>query len=222
MRILLLHNGDRAWSRITGVLETLSFTVEHAAPADVEDNPANLDDYDMSIVDFESSPSGVRQFVSEAIDQNNSNRILVAAKSENIKEIEGLMELGAADFVCKPVFHDELRVRINALATRQLGHRERSLTFGPLHIDTRTQTVYLADESVALTPRERAVLQILLRHQESVVRKDHIASRVFSMDDEATPAAIEVYIHRLRQKLSHPDIEIRTVRGAGYMLTSKA
>ena len=62
------------------------------------------------------------------------------------------------------------------------------------------------------------VLAILLRETGKAVGKDYIASRIFSMDNEATPAAIETYISRLRRKLAHPGIQIRTVHGLGYLL----
>jgi DNA-binding response OmpR family regulator len=95
------------------------------------------------------------------------------------------------------------------------------LECGPLKLQVNTGEVSLDGRSVELTPRERAVLQILLRESGNAVSKDYIASRIFSMDDDATPSAIETYVSRLRRKTAHPDIQIRTVHGLGYLLVDR-
>jgi DNA-binding response OmpR family regulator len=76
----------------------------------------------------------------------------------------------------------------------------------------------LNDKELALTRRERCVLEILISSRTKVISKDKIAEHLFSFDDEASTTAIELYVHRLRKKLDHPGINIRTVRGLGYTL----
>ena len=62
---------------------------------------------------------------------------------------------------------------------------------------------------------------MLLRRCGKVVSKEQIAESVFSFDDDASPSAIEIYVHRLRKKLDHPRLNIRTVRGLGYLLDAQ-
>ena len=73
-------------------------------------------------------------------------------------------------------------------------------------------------EVVELRNREICLLEILLRHAGQVVSKERIADQLFDFDDQAGLTAIELYIHRLRKKLSPAGVVIRTVRGLGYLL----
>src|SRR5262249_56150837 len=118
----------------------------------------------------------------------------------------GAVEGGGDDFLIKPIDPAELRLRVHNLSARRSDRAV--LECGPLKLHVNTGEVSLDGKPVDVTPRERAVLQILLRESGAAVGKDYIASRVFSMDNEATPAAIETYVSRLRRKLAHPPLPI--------------
>jgi DNA-binding response OmpR family regulator len=111
---------------------------------------------------------------------------------------------------------------VSALSALRGDRAANVLECGPLRLQVNTGEVSLDGRSIEVTPRERAVLQILLRERGNVVSKPYIASRVFSMDDDATPSAIETYVSRLRRKVAHPGIQIRTVHGLGYLLVDRA
>lgn len=127
-----------------------------------------------------------------------------------------LLNGSADDFILKPVRPGELEARIRLSLRSGSRPLASALTAGPIKLDLVTQDVWLAGESVELTARERSVLKVLVSHCGSIVSKDFIASRVLSIDDETAIEIIEVYVHRLRKKLVHPDCSIRTVRGQGY------
>ncbi|MBV8565283.1 MAG: winged helix-turn-helix domain-containing protein, partial [Methylobacteriaceae bacterium] len=71
---------------------------------------------------------------------------------------------------------------------------------------------------LALTPREHAVLETLILRANKATAKTLLAESVFGFDDDANPAAIEIYVHRLRKKLDGSGVEIVTLRGLGYVL----
>jgi two-component system, OmpR family, response regulator TctD len=95
------------------------------------------------------------------------------------------------------------------------------LTCGALSFDTVSRMFTYGAAPLALTPRERAVLEALLLRAGRVVSKDKLFDEVFTLDDDANPDAIEIYVHRLRKKLEHVDsgrVSITTLRGLGYLL----
>ena len=132
------------------------------------------------------------------------------------------MGSGADDFILRPIDGEELRIRISALLSRRPEREAVVLECGPLKLDMISRQVMLDGNTVDLTPRERSVLQVLLRHRGHVVAKEDIAARVFSMDEDVGPQAIETYVHRLRKKTGHPRLSIKTLRGVGYVLEEVA
>jgi len=93
------------------------------------------------------------------------------------------------------------------------------MSCGPLTFDSRTQEFRLDRQIVSVTPREHAVLHHLMLKAGKTVSKRQIRDSLFGFDEEADEAAIEVYVHRLRKKIEGYALQIRTLRGLGYILT---
>jgi two-component system response regulator TctD len=89
---------------------------------------------------------------------------------------------------------------------------------GALSYEPVTREFTLGTESLALTPRERAVLEILIRKTGTTVSKHALAQSLFALDESFSTDAIEIYVHRVRKKLEHSNAKILTLRGLGYML----
>ena len=92
------------------------------------------------------------------------------------------------------------------------------MSCGDLGFNTNTREFQIADKPLALTPRERAVLELLARKAGSTVTKQALAQSLFSLDEDVSIDAIEIYVHRLRKKLEHSSAKIMTLRGLGYLL----
>ncbi len=131
--------------------------------------------------------------------------------------VAGLDE-GADDHLVKPFEVEELEARIRAQLRRSSGEATALLQCGELALDTNSQTFTLKTVPLALTPRERGVLEQLLRRKGRTLSKTALAETIFGSDDTADPTAIEIYIHRLRKKLEGSSVSIATLRGLGYML----
>ena len=84
--------------------------------------------------------------------------------------------------------------------------------------DTNMRAFTLKGEVLQLTPRERSVLEVLISNSAQVVPKEVIFEKIFGIDDDVNMSAIEIYISRVRKKISGADVKIHTVRGLGYML----
>jgi len=128
------------------------------------------------------------------------------------------IKAGAIDYLAKPFAVEELEARVRALIRRSQGSPDPVLTLGALRLDRATGAAYLGDALLELTRRERSVLETLVSRAGIVVPKSRLSADVFDYDDAVSPNALEVYIGRLRRKLEKSGLEIRTVRGLGYLL----
>lgn len=143
--------------------------------------------------------------------------VLILTARDSLKDRVRGLDIGADDYLVKPIALKELEARVRAVARRRLGHRDAQLSSGALNLDISRHIATLAGSPLALTPREWDLLELFVRHAGELIRKEKIISCFNSWDSEVTPNAVEVYISRLRGKLE-PHARIRTVRGYGYLL----
>jgi two-component system OmpR family response regulator len=89
---------------------------------------------------------------------------------------------------------------------------------GRLRLDVAARRLFYDDQAIELPARELALIELLLARQGRVVSKEQMIDHLFGFGDDVGSNAIEVYVHRVRRKLEPLGIEIRTVRGMGYLL----
>ena len=154
----------------------------------------------------------------EMRDRDDKTPVLILTARDAVRDRVSGLDRGADDYLTKPFALDELMARARALVRRQGSGVDAKLTLGPLMIDTAARLARLEEEELDLPRREFACLSILATNANSVVSKDALISALYDNADPPTPNAIEVIISRVRKRLSHPAIELRTVRGVGYML----
>ncbi|MDQ2821815.1 MAG: response regulator transcription factor [Pseudomonadota bacterium] len=146
--------------------------------------------------------------------------LLLTARDAVEDRVRGL-ELGADDYLVKPFATAELVARIRALARRNAAPSS-ILTAGQLTLDPDTRRARIGTRPVELSVREWAVLEYLLQQVGRVVSKQQIIEAILPWGDDLTTNAVEVYVSRLRLKLPDAGLEIRTIRGFGYMLEANA
>jgi two-component system response regulator TctD len=143
---------------------------------------------------------------------------LVLTARDTLDEKVRAFHGGADDFLAKPFELEELQVRLQALLRRARGAQAARLACGPLSYDMATQRFTLGDAAFALTPREGAVLRVLLEHAGEPMAKQQILERVVGDDSDIQPEAVEVIVHRLRKRVEGQGLRITTYRGLGYAL----
>jgi len=148
--------------------------------------------------------------------------LILTAKDGEYDEAEAL-DTGADDFLSKPFSFVVLLARLRALFRRGAPPRPAILEIGPLSLDPGTRRVSRNGDDIKLTTREFALLEYLMRRDGNVASKPEILDHVWGMDFAGDPNVVEVYVGYLRRKLDDPygSHLIRTVRGAGYLLTSE-
>jgi DNA-binding response OmpR family regulator len=139
--------------------------------------------------------------------------LMLTAKDGEYDEADAL-DLGADDYLVKPFSFVVLVAHLRALIRRGAPERPAVLTAGDLSLDPAERRVRLAGAPIAVTPREFALLEFLLRHRGEAVTKTAIIENVWDAHFDGDPNIVEVYIGYLRKKVGRDTIE--TVRGAGY------
>ncbi len=146
--------------------------------------------------------------------------LILTAHGSVEDRVKGL-DLGADDYLAKPFELTELEARARALIRRSHGHEPLSAQCGPLMYDSVDRGFSLDGEALALTPRERAVLEVLILRNGRAINKETLSEKIFGLDESVNADAIEIYVHRLRKKLEHSAVAIVTLRGLGYLLEAK-
>ena len=130
------------------------------------------------------------------------------------------LNLGADAVLAKPFAFDELLARARALLRRRSPRRSPFLESGDLTLDPAAHRVTRSGRRIALSAREYAVLEYLLRNSGQVLTRDMIAEHVWGPDYEAASNVVDVYVGYLRRKLARAGRRplVHTIRGVGYML----
>ena len=146
--------------------------------------------------------------------------ILILTARDAVKDRVRGLESGADDYLTKPFAFEEFLARIRALTRRHLTDRTAILQVGELRLDTRGGVVTLAGRPLPLTMREFAILEFLMHNPNQLVDRNRIAEHVWGYDFSSESNLVEVYISRLRRKLSAGGLAvgIKTVRHGGYRL----
>jgi two-component system OmpR family response regulator len=141
--------------------------------------------------------------------------LMLTAKDGELDEAEGL-DAGADDYLRKPFAFVVLVARLRALARRGSAPRPRLLSCGALTLDPGSGDCTVAGDAVSLQPRERDMLEALLRNYPLVMSKHRLMDAVWGIDASADDNLVEVYISALRRKVGAG--RIQTIRGLGYRL----
>ncbi|WIT11670.1 response regulator transcription factor [Paucibacter sediminis] len=143
--------------------------------------------------------------------------LLLTARDELADRVGGL-NAGADDYLVKPFDLPELIARLRALQRRAQGRVSDTLQLGELLLDGAHRELLFRGEPVRLSQREFALTEMLMQRAGRVVGKDAIVARLSSWEADFSENSVEVYVHRLRKRFAELGVEIRTVRGFGYVL----
>ena len=147
--------------------------------------------------------------------------LMLTAKDGDYDQADAF-DLGADDYLIKPFSFVVLVARLRALIRRGAPERPVVLSAGDLALDPSEHRVFRAGTAIAVTPREFALLEFLLRNRGHAVTKTAIIENVWDAHFDGDPNIVEVYVGYLRKKIDHPfgRTSIETVRGAGYRLAA--
>jgi two-component system copper resistance phosphate regulon response regulator CusR len=221
LRILLVEDEPSAARMMAKGLREQTYAVDVAQDGDIALYQANVNDYDIIILDIMLPGKDGFAVCRELRTAGSPVPVLMLTARDTIDDrVQGL-DTGADDYLTKPFDFRELLAHIRALLRRGQNLQPDVIRLDDLEIDTRARQVRRGVNGVYLTAKEYALLEYLARRAGEVVARGDIAEHVWEENFDPFSNLIEVYIQRLRRKIDdgHATKLIHTRRGAGYVLT---
>jgi DNA-binding response OmpR family regulator len=216
MRILLAEDDPMLGDGLRAGLRQLGFQVDWVRDGVAAERELASGDYTAAVLDLGLPLKDGLDVLQALRARKISTPVLVLTARDAVPDrIRGL-DLGADDYVVKPVDLHELGARLRSLVRRSHGQMQDVLQCGAVLLEPATRRVSLNGESVALSTREFDLLHVLMLNADRVMSREQLEQQLYSWGYEVESNAIEVHIHHLRRKL-HPDV-IQTVRGVGYTM----
>lgn len=218
MRFLLVEDNLKLAAAIQERLQLDGHAVDHADTIDAAGACLDVADYDLILLDIMLPDGDGRDLLEQQRNAAKRTPVIVITARSAVSDRVGLLDLGADDYITKPFDFSELEARCRAVLRRQGGVADNRKTFANTVLDSTAGELCFADQTVALRNRELRLLEVFFNAPGQVFSKSHLIDRLFSLSDEASENAIEVYVARLRKRLEGSGARIETVRGLGYRL----
>jgi len=221
MKILLIEDNQILAKSLIRGLKNKNFTIEHFVRGDdgLEFLYLNHSLLDLLILDL-MLPGKSGEEICQLLRKNKIEIpiLILTTKGEIYQKVTGL-NLGADDYLTKPFNFDELLARINALLRRKPHLEDTNIQLTTdIIFKFNTKTVLCKSREISLSPKELAILEILIRNRGQVLSRDQIFERVSDFASDNWSNCIDVHIKNIRKKLFINEDPIKTVRGIGYLL----
>ena len=223
MRVLLIEDEPDLADAVAVGLEAEGFDVDVARDGDTGLWQALEHDYSVIVLDIMLPGINGYKVCRALRDAGDETPILMlTAKQGAFDEAEAL-DTGADDFLSKPFAFVVLVARLRALLRRSGRSRAPMLAVDDLTLDPVTHECRRGDALIDLTPRERSLLELLMRRADEVVPRHELLAEVWGHDQSVDSNVLEVYVGYLRKKVDAPfdRSTLLTVRGIGYRLVAR-
>ena len=218
MRFLLIEDNQQLAEAVVDRLMLDSHVVDHAPDIQTAHDFTATTAYDLILLDIMLPDGDGRTFLAKHRSQKSSTPVIVLTARSEVADRVGMLDLGADDYMVKPIDFSELEARCRAVLRRQGGAAQNSVMLGDLQFDSLAGTLKVAGKDVQLRTKELRLFEVLANAPGQVFSKTLLLDRLFSYDEDATENAIEVYVGRLRRHLKSSSVKITTIRGLGYRL----
>lgn len=223
MKILLVEDEVKTADYLKQGLTEAGFNVSLARDGLDGLHLALEDDFDLAILDVMLPGLDGWQLLQAMRNQGCEWPVLFLTARDHVEDRVKGLELGADDYLIKPFAFAELLARVRVLARREKTTVQDQFELADLTMDLLARRVTRQGQRLDLTPKEFALLELLLRRQGEVLPRSLIASQVWDMNFDSDTNVVEVAIKRLRNKVDEnfqPKL-IHTVRGMGYVLEDR-
>ena len=223
MRLLLIEDDAKAARLLRKGLQEEGWIVDVAATGEAGDEMASVTDYDVIVLDWLLPDRDGAVLCKELRARQVVTPIVMLTARDAVEDRVRGLNSGADDYLTKPFAFSELLARIQAVLRRSGLTRPVVLRSGELALDPSSRLVTRAGAPVSLTPKEYAILEVLMRHAGRVVTRSQLAEAVWESEPEALTNLIDVHVSHLRAKIDDNGIAplIQTVRGAGYRIGTR-
>ena len=176
--------------------------------------------YDSILLDLMLPEKDGFTVLKELREQGITTPILIMTAKESLDDKGHGFELGADDYLTKPFYLKELKMRIEALLKRSGKFDQNTFSFGDVCVNLSTNSTYVGDKEVELLGKEFDLLVYFLQNQNVILPKSQIFDRLWGFDSDTNVSVVEVYVSKIRKKLKGTDFatNLQTLRSVGYIL----
>ena len=220
MRLLVVEDEPTLNGQLKQALEDEGYVVDTAFDGEEAAFLGETEPYDLIVLDIGlPQKDGLSVLEDWRADGVGTPVLILTARDRWSDKVKG-MDAGADDYVAKPFQMEELLARVRAILRRAAGLSSNMISIGPIVLDLKTNRVTDNGMPLRLTAQEFRVLAYLMTHTDKVVSRTELTEHIYDQDFDRDSNTIEVFVGRLRKKLSANVIE--TVRGMGYRILSQA
>jgi two-component system OmpR family response regulator len=215
MRVLVIEDEPELLRALGQALREDGYAVDEAADGEDGLFKAASWEYDAVVLDLMLPRRDGWQVLADLRRRRKTPVLILTARDGVADRVRGL-DAGADDYLVKPFALAELLARLRALIRRAAGQAGSMIALGDVVIDTRTRTVTRGGQSVALTAREYALVELLGLHRGRLVSRTQIYEHLFDENEDTLSNLVEVHVSNIRKKLGKDFISTR--RGQGYVI----
>ncbi len=215
MRILVVEDDAALQAGVRDVLERAGHQVVVCGDGIQADLAIEDDAFDLVVLDLGLPGMDGLEVLKRMRQRQQSTPVLILSARDRTRDRVAGLDAGADDYLDKPFERTEFEARVRALLRRRSGGL---LQAGRLSWSPENGQVWLDGADLNLTRNDASLLLALLQQPGRILTKAALARRLAPSDQSASENSVEVYVYRLRKKLSNAGLTIRTVRGLGYVL----
>lgn len=220
MKILVVEDEPKTGNYLKQGLTEAGFVVDLARDGNDGLHLATTESYDLIVLDIMLPGRDGWSVLKSLRDAGDSVPVLFLTARDHVDDRVKGLESGADDYLVKPFAFSELLARVRSLLRRGKVAEPEVMRVADMELDLFRRRVTRAGKRIALTAKEFALLELLLRRHDEVLPRSLIASQVWDMNFDSDTNVIEVAVRRLRAKIDdgfEPKL-IHTIRGMGYVL----
>lgn len=218
MRILLAEDDNFLASGLCLALSDSGYAVDRVATGLDAEMALGVTSYDLLILDLGLPKLDGTEVLRKLRARGMPLPVLVLTARDSLSDRVHGLDLGANDYITKPFELAELEARIRALLRKEVWGNKTEIMYGPIRFDTVSRSCTVNEAPLDLSPREMVMLEILLQGGGRIVSKGQINEHLSSWNVDLTNNAIDIAMHRLRKKFDGSGVNIRTIRGLGYLI----
>ncbi len=215
MRLLVVEDERDLLEALAQSLREAGYAVDEASDGRTGLYKAAGTEYDAIVLDLMLPGMNGWELLRELRKSRKTPVLILTARDTLPDRVKGL-DAGADDYLAKPFELPELQARLRALIRRTTGQATPILEIGEVAIDTAQRTVHKGGESVPLTPREYALVELLALHRGKLVTRTMIYDHLFDDSGDTLSNLVDVHVANVRRKLGKDFITTR--RGEGYQI----